>query len=195
MSVTLDGTLADPKDHIIADLRRQLAERTAERDEALARETATTEVLQIINASPGDLAPVFDAMLEKAMRLCEAHAGYFLRFHGGNYVLTAERGLTASLHEYMRHMDQPRPGEANTRVLEGAPYIHALDQKDEEAYRSGSPLRCAVVDLGGFRTGLTVPLRKDNELLGTFNLARFEVRPFSEKQIALVQNFAAQAVI
>src|SRR3954447_19681298 len=163
--------------------------------EALEQQTATAEVLQVINTSPGDLAPVFDAMLEKAMRLCKAHAGYFLRFHGGNYALTAGRGLTASLHAYMRHMDQPRPGEANTRGLEGAPYIHALDQKDEEAYRSGSPLRCAVVDLGGFRTGLTVPLRKDNELLGTFNLARFEVRPFSAKQIALVQNFAAQAVI
>src|SRR5260370_1486955 len=92
-------------------------------------------------------------------------------------------------------MDQPQAGEANTQVLEGTAYVHVLDLKDDEAYRSGAPLRRAAVDLGGLRTGLAVPLRKDNVLLGTFSIARYEVRPFSGKQIGLLENFAAQAVI
>ena len=92
-------------------------------------------------------------------------------------------------------MDQPRPGEGNARALQGEPYIYLLDLKDDEPYRAGAPLRRASVDLGGLRTGLLVPLRKDGEVLGTFSLARQEVRPFTDKQIALLQNFAAQAVI
>jgi len=86
MSATLDGTLADPKDHLIADLQRQLAASNAERDEALRRETATAEVLQVINSSPGDLAPVFDAILDKAVRLCDAALGVLSTFTEGELV-------------------------------------------------------------------------------------------------------------
>ena len=194
--------LAGQFNDMAADLQKSYAElegkveaRTAELSESLDQQTATSEVLQVINSSPGDLAPVFDAMLEKAMRLCEAPAGYLLRYYDGEFALAAERGLSDDLAQYLTHMDQPLPAEANTRVLEGEPYLHSLDLKDDEAYRSGAPLRRATVDLGGLRTGLAVPLSKDNNVLGTFSLARYEVRPFTDKQIELVQNFAAQAVI
>jgi GAF domain-containing protein len=163
--------------------------------EALEQQTATAEVLQVINSSPGVLAPVFDAMLEKAMRLCEASFGFFLRYQGGKYGFAAGIGLRPEFAEYLLRMDQPGPHEANSRVVEGAPYVHIADMKDEDAYRLGAPFRRAIVDLGGGGTGLAVPMRKDNQLLGAFNLARFDVRPFTDKQVALVQNFAAQAVI
>jgi two-component system NtrC family sensor kinase len=134
-------------------------------------------------------------MLEKAMRLCGAPFGYMLRCHGGNYSFAAERGLPAEMQEYLAHMDQPQTGEANERLLQGEPYIHILDGKDDEAYRLGAPLRRAAVDLGGFRTALAVPMRKDGELLGTFSLGRKRVQPFTDRQIELVRTFADQAVI
>jgi GAF domain-containing protein len=194
MTTTLDDEVIDLR-RTNAELRRMLEERGRERDEALQRETATTEVLQVINASHGDLAPVFEAMLEKAMQLADATCGYFLRLQASKYTFAAGRGLPTELAQYMEHMDQPRAEEANARVLDGQPYVQILDCKDDPAYRSGAPLRRAVVDLGGMRTGLAVPLRKNDEVLGTFSLARRVVRPFSGEQIALAQNFAAQAVI
>jgi GAF domain-containing protein len=163
--------------------------------EALDQQTATAEVLQVINSSPGDLMPVFDAMLEKAMRLCEAPSGFLLRYEDGRYAFAAGRGLDPKFAEYLSRMDQPAPNEANTRVAEGVSFVHIADLKGDDAYRSGAAFRRAIVDLGGFRTGIAVSLRKDGELLGSFNLGRYEVRPFLDKQIALLENFAAQAVI
>jgi len=163
--------------------------------EALDQQTATAEVLGVINSSPGDLAPVFDAMLNHATHLCGADFGFFLSRQDGKYAFARGRGLCPEFAAYLLHMDQPGPMEANAAIAQGAGYIHIDDMKDDSAYGSGAPFRKALVDVGGGRTGLGIPLRKDGALLGTFNLVRYEVRPFSGKQIALVQNFAAQAVI
>ena len=164
--------------------------------EALEQQTATAEVLQVINSSPGDLAPVFDMMLQKAMTLCGAAFGFLTSYDGQRFTPVAMRGVPPPLANYFtRGMDQPRPGEAHFRILEGEDVIHNLDQKDEEAYRAGLALRRAVVDLGGARTALVVALRKDDAVLGALTFYRKEVRPFSDKQIELIRSFAAQAVI
>jgi len=184
-----------------AELQRQLDERTAElklrtaeRDDALAREAATAEMLGVINSSR-DLAPVFEAMLETAMLLCGADLAWFFSYLDGKFAVAAARGLKPEFAEYLSGIDEPGPGSILARMLAGEEFNHEADMKDSDAYRSGRPLRRAIVDLGEARTGLAIPLRRDDQLLGTFNLGRYEVRPFSGKQIALLQNFAGQAVI
>jgi two-component system, NtrC family, sensor kinase len=195
MSATPDSTLANPE-RLIADLQRQLAECKAERDEAREQQTATAEVLQVINSSPGDLTPAFDAMLDKAMGLCDAAFGMLQRYDGERFEATVVRGLPPAYAEFLRN-DPPRsgPGTAPARILAGEQIVHIHDLKEEQAYRNGDPRRRAMVDLGGARTSMAVALRNEGTLLGTFTVFRHEVRPFSDKQIALLQNFAAQAVI
>jgi PAS domain S-box-containing protein len=164
--------------------------------EALDQQTATAEVLGVINSSPGKLTPVFDAMLEKAMRLCGAAFGLLMTFDGDAFRSIAQRGLPPLFAEYVRDVDKSSAGwqGAHARLAEGADFVHLLDAKVDEAYPA-LPSRRALVDLGGARTVLLVPLRKDGVLLGSFSIYRQEVRPFTDKQIALLQNFAAQAVI
>jgi adenylate cyclase len=157
--------------------------------EALEQQTATAEVLQVINASPGDLGPVFDAMLEKALHLCEAAFGNLRGFDGATFPVLAERGLTT--HRAVR----PDPGSAMERIMRGDDVVHIPDVVDTEAYRAGVPGRVGLVQNTGARTALWVALRKDQALRGVFVIYRREVRPFTDKQIALLQNFAQQAVI
>ena len=194
MSAIPDSTLADAE-QIIADLQRQLAECRAERDEALQRETATAEVLQVINSSPGELAPVFDAMLEKATRLAAASFGILMTYDGENFHTVALHGVPHAYSEYLRAPIRPGPLNGLGRLLSGERLIHIADITADKAYAEGDPLRKATAELGGSRTHLLVPLFKDSSLLGTFVIYRQEVRPFTDKQIALLQNFAAQAVI
>jgi two-component system, NtrC family, sensor kinase len=209
MSPMPDSKLADPA-QIIADLQRKLDERTAERDEykaerdeyqadrdeALDREAATAEVLQVINSSPGDLAPVFEAMLAKALRLCEAASGIFWIREGERFRAVALSGLSQAYAEFVTR-EPWLPGSRTTlaRVVAQQTAMHRLDIKETDAYREGDPFAVAAVELGGLRSMIAMPLIKDGIMLGSLSLYRREVRPFTDKQIALVANFAAQAVI
>jgi GAF domain-containing protein/two-component sensor histidine kinase len=161
--------------------------------EALEQQTATAEVLQVINSSPGDLAPVFNAMLEKAIALCDATFGTLWTYDGEHMHAAAVLGATPRYTEFLRAAPHPPSPVAHQPLLGGAPVVHIPDVSAHESYRSG--FARALVDLGGVRTLLAVPLRKDGALLGIFSIYRSEVRPFTDKQIALLQNFAAQAVI
>src|SRR6516225_10098422 len=179
-----------------ADLEKKVEDRTAELTEALDQQTATAEVLGVINSSPGDLAPVFDAMLEKAMRLCDAAFGILLVRDGSHFRTAALHGVPPALAEFLsRTPREPGKHTAVGRMLDGEDFVHFEDMTKEPAYQSGDPRQRAFVELGGTRTYVAVALRKDGRLVGSIGAYRKEVRPFTDKQIALLQNFATQAVI
>ena len=195
VTATLDDAAADLR-RANAELQKRLEECRAELDEALAQQTATSEVLQVINSSPGDLPPVFDAMLQKAMRLCGAAFGYLDTYDGEQFQTAAVHGAPRAFAEFRRRNPPSYgPGTMHARILAGARSVHVLDLMDEDAYRAGELNRRALVDLGGARSALVVPLLKGDAVLGIITIFGQEVRPYSDKQIALLQNLAAQAVI
>ena len=163
--------------------------------EALEQQTATAEVLQVINSSPGDLVPVFDAILEKALGLCEAKFGNITTYDGEAFHFAAAAGYPEFAEFLSREAVRPSPVTGWGRIAAGEQFVHIVDLAAEQAYKDREPLRVATVELGGARTCIFVPLVKDNAILGVLTAYRQEVRPFTDKQIALLQNFAAQAVI
>src|SRR3984893_2991727 len=190
-----DKQMTATVDNAGADLQRANTGLRPRRDEALVREAATTEVLQVINSSPGDLAPVFDAMLEKALRLCEAAHGHIWRIEGEYAHAVAVRG-DAHFIETMKR-DGPAElvsGRPLGRIARGEPLVHMPDATKEEVYRTNAGFR-EFIDASGIRTGLMVALRKDEALLGAIVVHRQAVLPFTDKQIVLLEKFAAQAVI
>ncbi len=187
MNATPDKTLADAE-QLIANLQRQLAE-------AREQQAATAEVLQVINASPGDLAPVFDAALERGLRLCEAAFGQLWTYDGDWFEMVAWQGMSPEFVEFLSGRHQPGPGTLHGRLLAGEDVLHLVDMMDDELYRAGHSYRKKTVELGGARSSLSVALRKDKKLLGILIIYRQAVRPFTDKQIELLQNFAAQVVI
>ena len=131
MSATPDSTLVNPR-HLVADLRRQLAVCRAERDEALQRETATVEVLQVINSSPGDLAPVFDAILEKAHSLCGAEFGSLLLYDGEHFRTIASHGVPEALASRLREGIGANDSRSIQQLIAGEPFAHIHDSALEE---------------------------------------------------------------
>jgi hypothetical protein len=187
MSATPDSTSTDPEQGI-ADLERQLAERTAERDEALRRETATAEVLQVINSSPGDLKPVFDVILERAMHLCGASFGIFrITYDGALFHTVAAHGVPAAYGEFLFHNPQlPAAGTSGARMLGGDPVVHIVDLAEAAHYRAGEAHVRALVELGGARTALTVPRPKRHQFSAPFRVIakRFVCSPTTNLAVA-----------
>ena len=159
--------------------------------ESLQEQTATSEVLQVISTSPGDLEPVFAAMLEKAVRICDAKFGGAYRWDGEVSHLITTHNVPPAFAEFRRR-SQP---SLDARMVAAKTTVHVIDLKEDAGYIGRDPSFVAAVELGGARTVLVVPMLRENELIGSFHMARGEVRPFTDKQIAVVTNFATQAVI
>ncbi len=176
-------------------LLNELRQRTDDLTEPLEQQTATSEVLKVISSSPGDLDPVFQAILENATRICEAKLGLMFRLEDGIARPVAMLGAPPAFVEFLQRGHRPGPNTALVRAARSGRAIHVHDMLTEKGYLEGEPIMVAGADLAGMRTLLNVPMLKDNEPIGAIGIYRIEVRPFTEKQIELVQNFAAQAVI
>ena len=178
-------------------LLNELRQRTDDLSELLEQQTATSEVLGVISSSPGELSPVFNSMLVNATRICGAKFGVLFLTEGDGFRSVAMHGLPPAHAEERRRepVIYPDPDDPLRRLAITKQIVHIADLRQEKAYIKGYPPLRAVVDAGGGRTLLIVPMLRDNALVGAFGIFRQEVRPFTDKQIELVQNFAAQAVI
>ena len=165
--------------------------------ESLQEQTATAEVLQVINSSSGDLEPVFASMLEKAVRICDANFGNIYRWDGEVLHLLASHNTPPALADARKHSPlRPYAETPVGRMVVHKAAFHSADMTAMPGYIDRSdPAAVAAVELGGVRAILAIPMLKENEMIGSFSVYRQEVRPFTDKQIALVTNFAAQAVI
>jgi adenylate cyclase len=164
--------------------------------ESLEQQTATADVLRIISSSPGELEPVFEAMLQNAVRLCDAKFGNLYRWDGDVLNLVAKYNTpTALVEARIRSPLRPSANGPFGRVISGKKTVHILDILTDEAYIRREPSVVAGIDLGRIRTFVGVPIVKEDQLIGILSLFRQEVSPFTDKQISLVENFAAQAVI
>src|SRR5438105_2641357 len=174
----------------IEQLRRDL-------DEALEQQAATAEVLKIVSSSSGELEAAFQAMLANAVRLCGAKFGNLWLREGDAFRICAMHGAPPAYDEFLRRTPviHPLPGHAIGRVASTRKVAHITDVRLEPAYDEASPVQIGTVELAGARTVVAVPMLKDDELIGAIVIYRQEVRPFTDKQIDLVKNFAAQAVI
>src|SRR6266568_68916 len=181
-----------------ADLKQQLDIRTKELSEALEQQTATSEVLGIISSSPNELDPVFETILANATRLCEASYGNLWLCEGDAIRLVALHGAMPAAYAVERRrgaMFRRGAGAPITRATKTRQPVHVADLRAEQPYLDRDPFVVTAVELGGIRTLLQVPMLKQNEVVGVIAIYRREVRPFTDKQIALVTSFASQAVI
>ncbi|MBR1285734.1 GAF domain-containing protein [Bradyrhizobium sp. AUGA SZCCT0177] len=178
-----------------ADLEKKVETRTAELRETLEQQTATSEVLEVISSSPGELDPVFQKMLENATHICGAHFGTMNLYDGESFRNVALYNVPDA---YVAQADmpiRPHPKSGLGTIVRTHQAIQIEDLRTQAPYLEGHPAVVAMSDLAGARTIVIVPLLKENELIGTIAIYRQEVRPFTDKQIALVSNFANQAVI
>ena len=180
-----------------ARLLNELRGRTQELTEALEQRTATSEVLGVISSAPGELASVFDTILANALRLCEADMGHVVRAEAGALSITAVRGVRPEYAQFWRERGpwRPAPDSAPAQAMEQKKPVQIADMSQTSSYAAGGQTTVAAVKLGGLRTTLLVPMVTDEKAIGFIVIYRNVVRPFSDKQIALVENFAKQAVI
>ena len=181
----------------IADLQKQITLIAHELSEAREQQNAISEVLRVISSSVGDLKAVFQAVLQNATRICEAKFGILWLRDGDGFCSVALHNVPPAYAELRQRepVIRPGPGTDLGRVAKTKQVVQVVDVRAEAAYIERDPLRVSTVELGGYRTVLDVPMLKANELIGVITFYRQEVRPFTEKQIALLANFAAQAVI
>jgi signal transduction histidine kinase len=178
------------------DLEYRLAQAERELREALERQAATDEVLRVIASSSGELEPVFQAILASATRICQAHFGHIMLYHGEAFRAGYLHDVPRPYREMMeRGPIYPGPNTALGRIIRTKEPVHIVDLAAEPAYTERDPLRVITVELAGARTFLAVPMLNDDRLIGTIVIYRQEVQPFTDKQIQLVRNFANQAVI
>jgi GAF domain-containing protein len=194
------AVIAIENTRLLNELRQRtadLSQRTTDLTESLEQQTATSEVLQVISRLPDDLQPVFAALLEKAVRICDATFGNILRYDGDAlHFVAAHNTPPAFVAVRAGSPFRPSPNGPFDRTLKTKKVVHVADIAAEKNYTEHRhPTIVEAVELGGVRTILFVPLLKGNDLIGVFALQRQEVRPFTDKQIELVKNFAAQAVI
>ena len=177
------------------DATETIALLTRERDEALEQQIATSEVLKVISSSPGELAPVFNVMLENAVRICDAKFGHLWLREGENLRVGATHGEPEVFAAYLREEPvlRPKPETGLGQLLRTKQLFQLEDIAAVPTY--GDKLREATINLAGARSLIGVPMVRDKEVIGAIVIYRQEVRPFTDKQIELVQNFAAQAVI
>jgi len=178
-------------------LLNELRQRTADLAEALEQQTATSEVLRVINSSPGQLEPVFSAMLRNARELCKADIGTLLLRDGEGFRIVSRHNFPEAYDEWAREGDliYPHPGGTLGRAAGTGAVVNSLDLKTDQAYTARNPLVVGLVESVGVRANLAVPMLKDGKVVGVIRIYRKELRPFTDNEIALVQNFAAQAVI
>jgi GAF domain-containing protein len=194
------AVIAIENTRLLNELRQrtdELSQRTDDLSEALEQQTATSEVLKVISSSPGDLKPVFEAMLENALQICEAKFGFLHLYENEAFRTVVRHNAPPAYSKDVAQRGALPPGPLHplVRVATTKQLVHISNYAEDPAYKERDPAAVRLVELAGARTVVVVPMLKEDELVGTIHIYRQEVRPFTDKQIELVQNFAAQAVI
>src|SRR5258706_875041 len=179
------------------DLKKEIATLRLELTEALERQTATSDVLQVISCTPGDLEPVFQSLLENATRVCGAKFGIMNLYEGdGVFTTAALHNVPPAFAASREHAQiRPYPESRLSTVARTNQVVHIRDVRAGPAYLAGDPAAVGIADVAHARTVVIVPMLKENNLIGTISIYRQEVKPFTDKQIELLSNFANQAVI
>ena len=197
--LSLLRTFADQAVIAIENVRlfKEVQAKTRDLTESLQQQTATADVLQIISSSPGDLAPVFEKMLENATRVCGAEFGSMNLVEDGATRQVAVYNVPAAFAEVRtdRKIFRPHPQSGLATAIRTKQVVHLPDMRTSPAYLERAQATVELVELGGARTVVTVPMLREDEVIGTMTIYRQEVRPFGDKQIELFSNFAKQAVI
>ncbi|MGC2746313.1 MAG: GAF domain-containing protein, partial [Pseudolabrys sp.] len=201
--IELVTTFADQAVIAIENTRllNELRHRTGDLSELLEQQTAASQVLQVISSSTGELEPVFQAILASATRTCDAIFGLLYRIENGSARIISKLGIPPALAEYLKRgphrppLNRVSPLTPIGRVIQSRQLVHLADYRTDQSYLDRDPITVAAIELGSIRTLLVVPMIKNDALMGAIVIFRQEVRPFTDKQIELLQNFAAQAVI